>query len=72
MYFKMSPSIFASYMWNVHNTTKLGYKGRNNKFQHLISFRHTHLYLFIEALQMMNSKTSMEILKLNTDRYSNT
>jgi len=60
-------------MWNVHNATKLGYsrtnnisEGWNNKFQHFIRFKHPHIYIFIEALQMMNSITSMEILKLNT------
>ena len=65
--------MFAPCMWNVHNATKLGYsrtnnisEGWNNKFQHLIRFKHPHIYIFIEALQMMNSITSMEILKLNT------
>lgn len=73
MCFKRRPSMFAPYMWNVHNATKLGYsrtnnisEGWNNKFQHLIRFKHPHIYIFIEALQMMNSITTMEILKLNT------
>lgn len=73
MCFKRIPAMFPPNMWNVHNATKLGCNmttngvshGWNNKFQHLIRCKHPPMRTFIEALEMMNFITSMNILKLN-------